>query len=198
VKTTPTAGAVWGDDQQFYGGALEKLAKYEYRLSLESNRILRQLSQRQKAREEDQGGDDFMARLDALREAREERATAGEPQISQIDADEQRQKKATAEPRISRKDTDELRDGNNDDVNLRSSAESAVPNPLSHATEPKPISGNLQNELPPREKRRTAEPRISRMDTEDLEANNKADVNLRKSVQSAVPNPQRQTWVGSN
>src|SRR5574341_1389260 len=70
VKTPPTAGAVWGDDQQHYGGALEKLAKQEYRLSLEANRILRELASRRKARRAENG------------------ATAGEPQISQMDADE--------------------------------------------------------------------------------------------------------------
>src|SRR5574341_1463413 len=70
VKTPPTAGAVWGDDQQHYGGAVEKLAKQEYRLSLEANRILRELASRRKARRAENG------------------ATAGEPQISQMDADE--------------------------------------------------------------------------------------------------------------
>jgi hypothetical protein len=170
VKVTPTAGAVWGDDQQFYGGALEKLAKYEYRLSLEANRILRQLSQRQKAREEDQGGDDFMARLDALREAREERATAGEPQMTQID-------------------TDELLDKAERQFNLRESAKSAVPNPLSHDTEPTTQSGNLQNELPPREARRTAEPRISPMDTDKLPGLDQEDDKSVLSVKSVAAVP---------
>jgi hypothetical protein len=180
VKTTPTAGAVWGDDQQFYGGALEKLAKHEYRLSLEASRMLRQLAQRQKARE-----------------AEEEVGTAWEPQISQIDADEQRQKKATAGPRNSRMDTDELRDRNSDNVNLHTSAESAVPNPLSHITDPTPQSGNLQNELPPRGARRTAEPRIARMDTDKLPGLDQADDKSVLSVKSVATVPLRHTSVGS-
>jgi len=132
VKTTPTAGAVWGDDQQFYGGALEKLAKHEYRLSLEASRMLRQLAQRQKARE-----------------AEEEVGTAWEPQISQIDADEQRQKKATAGPRNSRMDTDELPGGDKREGQSVSSVQSVDEVALGHATEPTLQSGNLQNELPP-------------------------------------------------
>jgi len=162
VKVTPTAGAVWGDDQQFYGGALEKLAKYEYRLSLEANRVLRELAQRQKAREEDQGGDDFMARLDALRE---KKPTAGEPQMTQID-------------------TDELLDKTERQFNLRESAKSAVPNPSSHAAEPTAQSGNLQNELSPREARRTAGPRNSRMDTDELPGGDKREGQSVSSVQS--------------
>src|SRR5574341_293763 len=71
VKTPPTVGAVWGDDQQHYGGALEKLAKQEYRLSLEAGRILRELASRRKARRAENG------------------ATA-DPQISQMDTDELR------------------------------------------------------------------------------------------------------------
>jgi hypothetical protein len=205
VKTPPSAGAVWADDLQFYGAALEKLSKKEYRLSLENSRILRQLAQRQKAREEgDAGGEDFMARLEALRE---NRATAGEPQISQMDADEQRTTKQAAQPRNSRMDTDELPDENNDDVNLRKSASSAVPIPLSHATEPKPISGNLQNELPPaigganshssEAEPSHGEPRLAQIDTGEAQAGGSRQFNPRSSAKSAVPKQYRHSAVGS-
>ena len=50
VKTRPSAGAVWGDDQQYHGGSLEKLSKQEYRWSLEAGRVLRDLAKKQKAR----------------------------------------------------------------------------------------------------------------------------------------------------
>jgi hypothetical protein len=166
VKVTPTAGAVWGDDQQFYGGALEKLAKYEYRLSLECSRLLRQLAQRQKARQEDQGGDDFMARLDALRE-----------------------KRATEEPRISRMNTDELPVSDQADDKSALSVKSVAAVPLSHATEPTPESGNLQNELPPREALRTAGPRNSRMDTDKLPGLDQEDDKSVLSVQSVAAVP---------
>jgi hypothetical protein len=188
VKVTPTAGAVWGDDQQFYGGALEKLAKHEYRLSLECSRLLRQLAQRQKAREEEVG-------------------TAWEPQISQIDADAQRQKKATAEPRISRMDTDELPVLDQEDDKSVLSVKSVAAVPLSHAAEPTTQSGNLQNELPPpggKVKAATKEakpmqgkPRRAPYDTDKLRAEIERRVNRQLTAQGGALSPLRHTWVGS-
>jgi hypothetical protein len=72
-----------------------------------------------------------------------------EPRISRMEPDELEKRQTAGEPQIVQIGTDEQRDAGSTQFNLRSSAKSAVPNPLSHDAEPAPQSEILQNELPP-------------------------------------------------
>jgi len=194
MKTAPTAGAVWCHDQQYYGGELEKLGKQEYRLTLDISRIRRELARLRKERQaEEEAGvpdaDGFEARREAAREAR-------------------REKKATAgEPRNSRNDTEEKRAGEEVVVHSVPSVPSVVEVVPGYSAAPTNQSDNLQNEPPAASARANSpangtkpirgKPRIPRIDADEKQPEVHRLFNLRKSAQSAVPKPLRDTWVGS-
>ena len=178
-KSTPTAGVVWADDQQYYGGSLEKLTKQEYRLSLEATRILRELTKHQKAR------------------AEEEEAGTAYPHISQFDTHRPRRgdtrmgPSMSSEPSVDAGASSHTTDPRNKSENLQNELSPSAKSPKPTRNEAKPIAQRVHpptNEAKPMWGRETR----GRYDTDDLRAEIERRINRHLSRPAATSDLARQ------